>query len=173
MKTNILNFKIMKYIKLLFVLSVISLLYNCQPDWKKQQDFLLPPNNKLKLISNLNNDISVTNVFAVSGDLNPDDLDGYLLQKIRGKAIKTWHKPPAQETADIKKFFKNEPIDVSISGKITESIRKGTCYIAYMFNNNEADQLPGQKDYNTMNWGDMYFLDIDSKELIHISFGKF
>lgn len=176
----------MRYVKLLLVSTVALLVFSCKTDWEKQQDFLLPSENKLEVISNLDNDMTTINVFSVSGILNQEVLVSYPTQKVKGKALKKWHKSSGQETEDLKMFLRDEPIDNSISKKIIESIQKGTCYVAYMFDYNDKapyleegyahrnrNPIPGEKGYNTMNWIDMYFLDIDSKELIHISFGKF
>ena len=166
--------------------TVALLVFSCKTDWEKQQDFLLPSENKLEPISDLDNDMVTINIFSVSGRVNQEVLASYPKQKVKGKALKKWHKSLGQETEDLKKFFRNEPIDNSISKKVIESIQKGTCYVAYMYsyNNKSPDlekgyahrnrnPLPGEKGYNTMTWIDMYFLEIDSNKLIHISFGKF
>jgi len=176
----------MRYLKMLFMSTVALLMFSCKTDWEKQQDFLLPSENKLESISNHDNDMATINTFSVSGVLNQEALVNYPTQKIKGKALKKWHKSSGQETEDLKMFFRDEPIDSTISRKVIESIQKGTCYVAYMFDYNDKapdlekgyahknrNPIPGEKEYNTMNWIDMYFLEIDSKKLIHISFGKF
>lgn len=171
---------------MLFVLAIALLVFSCKTDWEKQQEFLLPSENKLESITNYINDMATINVYSVSGILNQENFVNYPTQKIKGKALKKWHKSSSQESEDLKMFFRDEPIDAEISKKILESIQKGTCYIAYMFNYNDRapdlakgyahknrNPIPGEKGYNTMSWIDMYFLEIDTKELIHISFGKF
>lgn len=168
------------------LLATVILLFSCKTDAEKQQGFLLPSENKLESISNYENEMVTINVLSVSGILNQEVLVDYPILKIKGKALKKWHKSSSQEIEDLKMFFRDEPIDSEISRKVLESIQKGTCYVAYMLNFNEnapalekgyahrdRDPMPGEKGYNPMFWIDMYFLIADSNELIHISFGKF
>jgi|SRR5690625_547406 len=172
--------------KMIFPLFIVLSMLGCKTDWDKQQAFLLPKENVLKIASNEDTEMVTINVFSVSGILSQDSLANYPLQKIEGKAIKKWHRVSKQEIKDLEDFFQNEPIADRIKTKVLECIKDGSCYVAYMFNFNEKapplekgyahkdhNPIPGEKGYNTMSWIDMYFLDTDTKELIHISFGKF
>lgn len=172
--------------KIIFGLFIVLFMLGCKTDWEKQQAFLLPKENVLKLVSNENTEMATINIFSVSGILSQDSLANYPLQKIEGKALKKWHKASKQEIKDLKYFFQNEPIADKVKKRALECIKEGNCYVAYMFNfsekapplengyaNKDHNPIPGENGYNTMSWVDMYFLDTGSKELIHISFGKF
>lgn len=176
----------MSYMKILLVPISVLLASGCKTDWEKQQRFLLPTENKLESISYNDNEMATIKVFSVSGTLDRVSLVHYPLQKIEGKALKKWHKASNQEIKDLEVFFQEEPIDEEISKKVLKSIMDESYYVAYMFNYNEKapafekgyahkdrNPIPGEKGYNTMSWLDIYFLDIGSKELIHISYGKF
>lgn len=162
------------------------LIVSCSTDWEKQSKFLLPEQNQLKLISKEETIMATINQYSINGKISQEGLNSYPINQLKKKKIKKWHKATQQEIRDIQQFFTEEPINEDIGKDILIELKKGEGHLAYMYSFNESaptledglahknrEPLPGEKGYITSNWIDIYYLNEQNTELIHISYGKF
>lgn len=161
-------------IVLYFICCLALIFCNCKSSWKYQEKYLLP--TKYKLERNFPSEeglMSTFNQYSISGRIPLDSIQLYPKNTMieRGWIVTKWHKPSLQELINLKKFFKEErPIDLNISNKIIEGIIQGKYYLSYL--NSKKDPSLNSKKFSVSDWKDIYFLDLENKKLIHISYGK-
>ncbi len=152
----------------------LALLFNgCKSPLEKQVDYLLPSSKKLELAKEKEIGITVFSIYKVEGNLNTDDLTEFPVNVIseKEKAVIKWHKPTEKELQDFRAFIEEEQSSNEIATELLSQLSDGNHLMALIY---DKDNSPlGDKNYSVYDWMELYFLNLSSKELTHISYGKF
>ncbi len=162
----------MKYSKTLIFLTLI--LTSCSPYWKEQEKFLLPDSYELERVETTQQGIITYNRYKVQATAKDDSLFKYPVNTMEGRGwiITNWHEPTKQELVNLKILFKQEAFRNNFLKGLETALEGAKDYlIAYAYDKDDASL--DQKNYQVHNWIEFYYLNLDEKELIHISYGKF
>lgn len=160
----------------LITIICVFMLFSCNQYWEHQEKHLLPSSYELRKIDTKEIGITTYNFYRITSNIKKDSIKYFpkYAMKDRGWSIDKWHKSSIQELKNLKSFFKDEypNIDSETSNKIIKSIEQQSNYLIASANVKNRPSLK-KKDYQTHNWMEFYFLDLDKNELVHISHGKF
>tara|TARA_B100000768_G_C11244231_1_gene361030 strand:- start:192 stop:656 length:465 start_codon:yes stop_codon:yes gene_type:complete len=137
-----------------------------------REEFLLPDNIEVERQSSREIGITTLNVYRLGGNLEDVELEDYPKYAMdgRGWEMVHWHRPSNQEVENILALIQQEDISEEVKSAL-EKIKGNKSLIAY---SQDKDATPlSEKDYQTHEWIELYFVDIKDKKLTHISYGKF
>lgn len=157
-----------------FIYILIITVVSCTNPLERQAEFLLPSNNMLELTSESDIGITETRTYSISENIIVDSLRKYPINVISKteKSLIKWHKPSQKELSDLEEFITEEhPKDEKLK-KLYQDFSSGSeSFLALIYD--KDDKAMGQKGYSIYHWVDLYFLNLDNKEITHVNYGKF
>lgn len=156
---------------LIYVL-VSLILVSCNSSQKEQIRSLVPPSYSINQIKMEEIGIAEYYLYGLNEEVNIEDFRSYSLSATfkEGEEVIGWHYLSADETGDIRKFIETEHRIF-----ITEDFLRRTSYdsllVAIVYDKDRS--ALGTEGYSIYDWMELYMLNPQEKELLHISYGKF
>ncbi|MBR9830735.1 hypothetical protein GYB57_01190 [bacterium] len=159
-------------IRLFFLLTL--LIAGCVNPIDNQADYLLPTSNRLTLIKEKEFGITKLNVYEVEGNIDINSLSEFPVNVISEdeKSVMPWHRITEKELKDLEVFIKEEQSSSKIARELFEDLVNSDDYLVSSIYDKDNDPIGGE-NYSMTDWVELYFINLSTKELIHISYGKF
>lgn len=153
------------------IILIMLLLVSCKSIVEKQEEYLLPPENKIQKDSTVKKGISEFSTFSVIGEVDAALLSDYPIKVTENIQLIKWHRPKEIELMNLRRVYEYAEIDSMLMDSLNRWGKDNDLMVTYILNEDKI--LLNSNDYDVTNWIDIFFLNIERKKLIYVGYGEF
>ncbi len=153
------------------ILLIVSFILSCENPYEVQNEYLLPCEIDLRSKEEIG--ITTIRIYSYHEQDMLDSLSFFPINMFEKekKEVVSWHLPTEREWDDLMTFFNYEQRGTKISQKIQNWFNSQNLMVAYIYD--QGKHPVGSSEYEVTDWSEYYFLNLQERELIHMSYGKF
>jgi hypothetical protein len=153
------------------IIFIMLLLVSCKSIVEKQEEYLLPLENRIQKDSTFKKGISEFSTFSVIGEVDAALLSDYPIKVAEDIQLIKWHRPKEIELMNLRRVYEYAEIDSMLMDSLNRWGKDNVLMVTYILNEDKI--LLNSNDYDVTNWIDIFFLNIERKKLIYVGYGEF